>query len=111
MGIEIIENGKDYCIIREMGEVSPKEFENSLRRIFLIILELFDRTIKAIENNEIKDSSLCKEIHAIDLSIDKFVDYCARILNKIVGVCPEEKSSSCFQAYLYLSLSEMNLSI
>ncbi|MEK6824235.1 MAG: AbrB/MazE/SpoVT family DNA-binding domain-containing protein [Nanoarchaeota archaeon] len=104
VGIEIIENGKDYCIIREMGEVSPKEFENSLRRIFLIILELFDRTIKAIENNEIKDSSLCKEIHAIDLSIDKFVDYCARILNKIVGVCPEEKKQLMFSSLFILEL-------
>lgn len=104
VGIEIIENGKDYCVIREMGEVSAKEFENSLRRIFLIILELFDRTLKAIENEEINDSSLCKEIHAIDLSIDKFVDYCARILNKVVGICPDEKKQLIFSSLFILEL-------
>jgi phosphate uptake regulator len=104
IGIEIIESGKGYCIIREMGEVSPKEFENSLRRIFLVILELFDRILQAVEKNEINDPSLCKEIHATDLTVDKFVDYCARILNRSVGIVPERKKQLIFSSLFLLEL-------
>src|SRR3989344_1546062 len=37
LNIAIIRSGKGYCVIKEMGEPSMKEFENSLRRIFIII--------------------------------------------------------------------------
>lgn len=83
VGVEIIEHGKGYCIIREMGELSAKEFDNSLRRIFLLIEELFDDIIYKIENNIIGDIHICKEIHTLDRNIDRFVDYCCRINNKI----------------------------
>lgn len=104
VGIEMIETGKGYCIIKEMGEPSAKEFENSLRRVFLVILELFDRTIEAIKNNEIQDVSLCKEIHNIDLNIDKFVDYCCRILNKTNGVVADNKKQLLFSSLFILEL-------
>jgi antitoxin component of MazEF toxin-antitoxin module len=83
IGIEVIDHGENYCIIREMGELSAKEFDNSLRRIFLLILELFDRVIDAIENNEIGDIAICKTLHTMDINVDRFIDYCCRINNKI----------------------------
>lgn len=104
VGIEIVETGKGYCIVKEMGDPSSKEFENSLRRVFLVIFELFDRMIEAIEKNEIGDVSLCKEIHNIDLSIDKFVDYCCRILNKIAGIVPDNKRQLLFSSLFTLEL-------
>lgn len=104
VGMEVIESGEGYCIIREMGEISKKEFDNSLRRIFLVLLQLFDRVIEAIDRNEIKDSSLCKEIHTIDLNVDKFVDYCARILNKVVDSVPECKKPLVFSTLFLLEL-------
>jgi len=104
IGIEVIESGEGYCIVKEMGEASKKEFDNSLRRIFLVIFQLFDRIIEAIENNQIQDSSLCKEIHTIDLNVDKFVDYCGRILNKVIDSYPEEKKSLMFSTLFILEL-------
>lgn len=104
IGIDIMESGKGYCVIKEMAEVSSKEFENSLRRIFLVIFELFDRVIESIEKDEIDNTLLCKEIHAIDLNIDKFVDYCARILNRVVDVAPEKKKSLIFSSLFILEL-------
>ncbi|MFA4953211.1 MAG: AbrB/MazE/SpoVT family DNA-binding domain-containing protein [Candidatus Pacearchaeota archaeon] len=83
VGVEIIEHGRGYCVIREMGELSAKEFDNSLRRIFLLIDELFEDINYKIENNIIGDINICKEIHTIDRSVDRFVDYCCRINNKI----------------------------
>jgi phosphate uptake regulator len=104
IGIEIVESGKDYCVIKEMGEISPREFENSLRRIFLIILQLFERTIQAIEKNEIKETALCREIHSIDLIVDKFVDYCARILNRTTTTIPERRKPLIFSTLFILEL-------
>ncbi|MFA5992509.1 MAG: AbrB/MazE/SpoVT family DNA-binding domain-containing protein [Candidatus Pacearchaeota archaeon] len=83
IGIAIIDHGPNYCIIREMGELSTKEFDNSLRRIFLLILELFDEIISMIKDNKISDIGVCKRIHTMDVNVDRFVDYCCRINNKI----------------------------
>jgi phosphate uptake regulator len=83
IGWAIIDNGENYCIIREMGESSSKEFDNSLRRIFLLILELFDELIKITKQNKVGDITICKEIHTLDINIDRFIDYCCRINNKI----------------------------
>jgi len=104
VGIDIMESGKGYCIIKEMAEVSSKEFENSLRRIFLVIFELFDRLLEAIQKDEIDNTALCKEVHAIDLNIDKFVDYCARILNRVVDAAPEKKKPLIFSSLFILEL-------
>jgi phosphate uptake regulator len=104
IGIEIIENSKDYLVIKELGEPTAKEFDNSLRRIFLVILELFDRLIEAIDKNETNDSSLCKELHSIDLNTDKFVDYCARILNRSAFDIPEKKKQLLFSTLFLLEL-------
>lgn len=104
IGVDIIESGDDYCIVRELGMVSSKEFDKSLRRIFHVILQMFDRLNEAINNNEIKDVSLCKELHAIDLNVDKLVDYCARILNKTSHAFPESKKHLMFSTLFILEL-------
>ena len=105
IGMGIIETGKNYCIVREMGEPAIKEFDNSLRRIFLVIIQLFERIIEAIEKGEIKDAGLCKEIHTIDLNVDRFVDYCCRILNKINTSFPESKKMLLFSTLYLLELA------
>jgi phosphate uptake regulator len=104
IGLGIIETGKDYCIIREMGEPSVKEFDNSLRRIFLVMFEMFDRVINAIEKNEIGDVRFCKEMHTIDLNVDRFVDYCCRVLNKLPSSFPESKKMILFSSLFILEL-------
>jgi len=83
IGVEIIDHGEDYVTIREMGEFSSKEFDSSLRRIFLLIQDLFDKVIALIKDNKINDQSICKTIHTMDINIDRFIDYCCRINNRI----------------------------
>lgn len=104
IGMGIIETGRNYCIIKELGEPTIKEFENSLRRIFLVIIQLFERVVEAIQNDEIKDVNLCKELHTIDLNIDRFVDYCCRILNRINGRFSESKKILLFSTLFILEL-------
>ena len=104
IGIDIIESGHGYCVIKEMAEVSVKEFESSLRRIFLVLLQMFDVIIDSIEKDNTLDPTLCKEIHAIDLTVDKLVDYCSRILNKVNNHFPEEKKQLIFSSLFILEL-------
>jgi phosphate uptake regulator len=104
VGIDVIEHGKDYCIIKEMGELSAKEFESSLRRIFLLIDELFENVIFKLENNTSGDINICKEIHTIDRSIDRFVDYCCRINNKINDSTFQKNKPAMFATLFLLEL-------
>ena len=99
----IIETGKNYCIVKEMGETTPKEFDNSFRRIFLVILQMFERILEAIKKDEINDPGLCKEIQTIDLNVDRFVDYCCRIINK-TNAFPENKKVLLFSTLYLLEL-------
>ena len=66
-----------------MGDVSSREFESSLRRIFLLLEDLFDKVSDLIRENKTGDMSICKAIHTMDLNVDRFIDYCCRINNKI----------------------------
>ncbi len=91
IGVEVIDHGVGYCIVREMGEMSDKEFENSLRRIFLLIEDLFEKVILLIKNNKTGDIAICKSIHTLDINIDRFIDYCCRINNKIILPSPRNK--------------------
>ncbi len=83
IGMEIIDHGKNYCTVREMGELTSREFDNSLRRIFLLISELFDKVLELIETNEVGDIQICKTLHTMDINVDRFIDYCCRINNRI----------------------------
>jgi len=104
VGMEILDVKEDYIIVKEMGELTSKEFDNSLRRIFLVVFQLFERVIEATEKNEIGNKDLCKDIHTIDLNIDRFVDYCCRILNKINTSFPEKDKGLLFSTLFLLEL-------
>lgn len=84
IGMEVIDNGEGYCIVREMGEISGKEFDNSLKRIFLLLDDLFKKVLVLIKENKTGDINICKTIHTHDINIDRFIDYCCRINSKII---------------------------
>ncbi len=79
IGMEIVEYGKNYILIKDMGEVTSKEFENSMRRIFLIISQMINETLEATKANK---PEMLLHIHDVDITLDKFHDYCIRVLNK-----------------------------
>lgn len=79
IGFEIIEQHKDYCIVKDIAEISSKEFENSLRRIFLLIQQMAEEILEGMKTN---DKEMLEQIKDIDINIDKFHDYCIRVLNK-----------------------------
>ncbi|MBM3234367.1 phosphate uptake regulator PhoU [Candidatus Pacearchaeota archaeon] len=97
IGFGIIESGKDYCIVKEIGETSVKEFDNCLRRIFLILQQMAEETVEAIKTN---NSKILPHIHDVDINLDKFHDYCIRILNKVGN--KEPRKSELLSSTLFL---------
>jgi phosphate uptake regulator len=79
IGFEIMEHHKNYCIIKDMGEISTKEFDSSFRRVFLLLLQMGEEIVDAIKNDNAK---IVQNTHDIDINVDKFHDFCVRVLNK-----------------------------
>jgi phosphate uptake regulator len=79
IGFEILSDSLNSCIIHDMAEISSKEFESSLRRVFLLLKQMMEEMTEAIRTN---NPSLVKHAHDNDINVDKFHDYCIRALNK-----------------------------
>ncbi|MCK4670565.1 MAG: hypothetical protein KAT43_05160 [Nanoarchaeota archaeon] len=78
VGVEVIDQGKNFVKIKQISEVSPEEFENILRRIFLLLLSMGEEAHELLSRGE-KDYSILINKHD---SIDKFVNYSVRLLNR-----------------------------
>lgn len=80
IGVEIIDQRENWCIVKELGETTYKEFDNALRRVFLLLISMAEEINKAIKPRADKES--LKSAHIIDTNIDRFTDFCFRVLSK-----------------------------
>ncbi len=78
IGVEIIEHKEGTCLIKDLNETSYKEFDSALRRIFLLLKREAESIIHGLEGRKEE----LKSIHIIDTNIDRFEDFCLRVLNK-----------------------------
>lgn len=81
VGAELIDQKMKSCVIKELVEPSYKEFHNSLRRIFLLLLQMADEVDESVKGNNISKERL-RAIHMVDTNLDRFEDFCLRVLNK-----------------------------
>jgi len=79
IGSAIIEQGKSYCVAGEVSGTTDKQFDNIFRRIFLLIISIAEDSLAALEKG---DKELLKAIHRRDKDVDKFTNFCMRVLNK-----------------------------
>lgn len=77
IGVEIIDHKSNYCRIKEMSEVVDKEF-SALRRIFMLLRS----EAQSIREGFAGKTEGLKSMHLIDTNLDRFEDFCFRILNK-----------------------------
>lgn len=80
IGIEIVDQKEDWCVIKELGETSYKEFDGTLRRIFLLLISWAEEIQKTINTCTKRD--VLRSVDLIDTNIDRFTDFCIRVLNK-----------------------------
>jgi len=80
IGMEIIKEEKNYCILKEISDIKEQEFENILNRIFISLTNMFESSIEAIKR---KDKQTMENLFTYtDANINKLTDFCMRILNK-----------------------------
>lgn len=79
IGFEIIEQKPNYCVIKDLGHTTSKEFDNTLKRIFLLLQTMSEAVLETAKEG--KREGL-KGINIIDTNLDRFEDFCLRIINK-----------------------------
>jgi phosphate uptake regulator len=75
IGFEVVSQKDNSCTLKQLGEIKEEDFDNSLRRIFLLLLEMSEEILNKIKNKEPLES-----IKFLEDNINKFSIYCERIL-------------------------------
>ncbi|MBI2653816.1 phosphate uptake regulator PhoU [Candidatus Woesearchaeota archaeon] len=79
IGFEIIEQGKEYIIVKQVSNIDYSEFDSMLRRTFLFLLSTADECLDALKTSNV---NTLKSLILKDITINKLTDYCRRALNK-----------------------------
>jgi len=79
IGFEIIDQKENYCKIKSVSSALEDEFDNLLRRIFLLLIDFSENCLDAIKKEEY---DRLKEIKLLEKKNDEFTDLCIRILAK-----------------------------
>lgn len=96
IGMEIIEQNRDKLVIKDIQGESRDNFDNILRRVFFLLNSLSDESLKAISN---KETDL-EYLEDVEKNLNKFTDYCFRLLNK--KGYSDHKQTSVLYCILYL---------
>ena len=77
-GFEIIKQTSNSCLIKDLTG-HKDEFDAVLRRIWLLIIDMSEESLNALKK---KDVAKLKGIYLMDYTINKFSNYCLRLLIK-----------------------------
>lgn len=79
MGYEVIDQGENYLEIKSVSAALEEEFETILRRTFFILEDFSKSGLEAVKAKEfVRMNALL----TLENTIDKFTDFCKRVLNK-----------------------------
>lgn len=79
IGFEIVEQGNQYIVARKISDAINDEFDSVLRRCFLFLISLTKDGLTAIKKDDV---DALNNIILMDSNLNKFSDFCRRILNK-----------------------------
>ncbi|NQU78755.1 AbrB/MazE/SpoVT family DNA-binding domain-containing protein [Candidatus Woesearchaeota archaeon] len=79
VGMEILRQTRNSCVIREISQLSSEEYPNVLNRIFLSLITMSGDVIEAVKA---KDKETIENIFTYsEINVNKLSNYCMRILN------------------------------
>jgi phosphate uptake regulator len=79
IGFEIVEQGKNYCVLKNVAKGIEEEFETLHNRLFLLTIDMGKMLLDSILK---KDFTHLNEIVYSEIMVNKLTDYCRRMLNK-----------------------------
>jgi len=92
-GYDIVFQTKNSCTIKQISKPSPEEFSNIMNRVFLLILDTCKNITDGLKKNE---KELLESVMFRDQTINKFSNFCLRLINKGRGVDSEVMTSTYF---------------
>ncbi len=78
IGMEVIQQGKNFLVIKDISGATEKALDPIVRRIFFMISSLAEECLNSISNRE-TDLTYLEDM---ENNIDRFTDHCLRILVK-----------------------------
>jgi phosphate uptake regulator len=79
LGLEIVNQTEKSCVLKNIAQGLDTEFDNILRRIFLITISMAKDSYEAIEKGDLERLD---DIAKIEKTNNKLVIFCERLLNK-----------------------------
>jgi phosphate uptake regulator len=79
IGFEVVKRSKNFLNIRRVKTLEIHEFDTILRRMFLALLGMAEESLQAIRK---KDELWLKTVALTDKDINKYADFCRRLLNQ-----------------------------
>lgn len=115
IGAEIISASQNRYVIKRLTEESIEDFPTALRRIFLLLNEMFETFVSGVDadnksnknegNKGISESKeLLESIEFQHTNIKKFINFCLRLLNKY-GY--DDTRKTCFYFHIISLLSKI----
>jgi phosphate uptake regulator len=89
VGYEVIQESDKSCTIKDLQDASGKDFDQVLRRIFLLLNEA---SKSLVEGAKTKNDIILETIENKHDTITKFASYCLRLLNKKNHPTPRKTS-------------------
>jgi phosphate uptake regulator len=79
VGVEIIKQKGNSCLVKSISDASAKDFNNILRRVFILIEDVFTDIVEGIKT---ENANLLETVEEKYDNITKFISYSFRLLNK-----------------------------
>jgi phosphate uptake regulator len=79
-GYEVVQQKENLVIIKDLLEISQKEFDTAMRRVFMLFVDTTKDLYLGLKDD---NKSIIESIEEKNDTMIKFISYCLRILNKI----------------------------
>ena len=79
LGFEIMHQANNSCTIKEISTFGQEDMQSMLKRTCLLLISIADDSIDALKQG---NKDLLKKIIERDIIVNKFANYCRRIINK-----------------------------
>jgi len=96
IGMEIINQEKNKMLIKDLSGGTEENFDNVLKRVLYLLHSMSEELRRAITNEE----NDLQYLEDMEKNINKFTDYCFRLLNK--NLYPESKKIPILYCITYL---------
>lgn len=91
MGVEIINQGENFFVIKDIGGGNSENLDNLVRRAFFLVMSISTDSLEAFKSGK-KD--IFEDLAMRDVSVDRICFFCLRHLNK--AVFKQEKIPAAF---------------